>query len=70
MHAVLPGPVSQSVSSPIADPGVEISIPAQSHTLVEAAHEIFAKVFLLPLTQDGLLSVTSESACKKYWLTA
>ena len=26
--------------------------------------------FLLPLFQEGQLSVTGESMCKKYWLTA
>ena len=26
--------------------------------------------FLLPLIQDGQLSVTGESVCTKYWLTA
>ena len=26
--------------------------------------------FLLPLIQEGQLSVTSKSMCKKYWLTA
>ena len=26
--------------------------------------------FLLPLFQEGQLSVTSESMCTKYWLTA
>ena len=26
--------------------------------------------FLLPLFQDGQLSVTGESMCTKYWLTA
>ena len=26
--------------------------------------------FLLPLIQEGQLSVTGESMCKKYWLTA
>ena len=26
--------------------------------------------FLLPLFQEGLLSVTGESMCTKYWLTA
>ena len=26
--------------------------------------------FLLPLFQKGQLSVTGESMCKKYWLTA
>ena len=26
--------------------------------------------FLLPLIQEGQLSVTSESMCTKYWLTS
>ena len=26
--------------------------------------------FLLPLSQEGQLSVTGESMCTKYWLTA
>ena len=26
--------------------------------------------FLLPLIQEGQLSVTGESMCTKYWLTA
>ena len=26
--------------------------------------------FLLPLIQEGQLSVTNESMCTKYWLTA
>ena len=26
--------------------------------------------FLLPLIQEGQLSVTGERMCKKYWLTA
>ena len=26
--------------------------------------------FLLPLFQEGQLSVTGESMCRKYWLTA
>ena len=46
------------------------SIPAQSHTLVEIDHEIFSTVVLLILLiQEGLLSVVSESMCKKYWFT-
>ena len=48
-------------------------IPAWSHTLVEIDHEIISMVILLPsakLIQEGLLSVTSESMCMKYWLTA
>ena len=27
-------------------------------------------LFLLPLIQEGQLSVTGESTCTKYWLTA
>ena len=27
-------------------------------------------LFLLPLFQEGQLSVTGESMCRKYWLTA
>ena len=51
-----------------ADPGVAISIQARSHTFVELDHEIISTVILFP--QEGLLSVTSESMCPKYWLTA
>ena len=44
-----------------ADPGVGSFIPAWSHTLVEIDHEIISKVILLlPLIQEGLLSVTSD----------
>ena len=67
----VPGPVAQSVASPIVDPGVASSIPAPSHTLVKIEHEIFSTVILLLLLiQAGLLSVTSESMWKMYWLTA
>ena len=61
----------QPVASVTTDPGVASSIPVQSHTLVEIDHEIISTVILLlPLIQDGLLSVTSESMCMKHWLTA
>ena len=56
-----------------ADPGVASSIPARSHTFVEIDHEIISTVILLPsavFIQEGLLSVTSESMCTNYWLTA
>ena len=33
-------------------------------------HEIISTVILLPLIQEGLLSVTSKSMCMKYWLNA
>ena len=40
------------------------------HTFMETDREIYSMVILpLPLIQEGLLSVTSESMCTKYWLT-
>ena len=57
-----------------ADPGVASSIPARCHTFMEIDHEIISMVILLPsavqIIQEGLLSVTSESMCTKYWLIA
>ena len=42
------------------------SVPALSYNFVEIDHEIFSTVFLLlPLIQEGLLSVTSERMCTK-----
>ena len=65
------GPVAQSVASLIADLGLVSSISAQPSTFVEIDHEIFSTaILLLPLIQEGLLSVTSESMCTEYWLTA
>ena len=62
--------IVQSVASLTADPGVMSLIPALSHTFVEIDHEIFSMaILLLPLIQEGL-SVTSESMCMKYLLTA
>ena len=50
-----------------ADPGVASSISARFHTFMEIDHEIISKVILLlPLIQEGLLSVKSESFCMKY----
>ena len=53
------------------DPAVPSSDPALSHTFVEIDHEIISMAFLLPfaVTRRGL-TVTSESMCTKYWLTA
>ena len=54
----MPGHVAQSVTclvtdaSLIADPGVESSIPAQSHTFVEMDHEIISMVILLPSAES------------------
>ena len=47
-----------------ADPEIVRLIPARSST-----HEIFSTVIFLLLIQEGLLSVTNESMCTKYWLT-
>ena len=69
----LQGRVAQSVmclatdACLTADPGVTSSIPARSHTFLEIDHEIISTVILLPSAE---LSVTSESMCTKYWLTA
>ena len=65
------GCITQLVTSLTADPGVPNLIPAWSHTSMEIDHEIISSaILLLPLIQEGLLSVTSESMCIKYWLTA
>ena len=66
-----PGLIAQSVARLIADPGVVSLIPARSHTFVEIDNEIFSMdILLLPLIQEGLVSVISESMCTKYWLNA
>ena len=52
-QTALPGRVAQSVTCLAtdacltADPGVESSIPARSHTFVEIDHEIISTVILL-----------------------
>ena len=66
----MPGPVAQFVASLIADPGVVSLIPTRPHNFAEIDHEIFfTAILLLPLIQEGLLSVTGESMCATYWLT-
>ena len=58
------GPVAQSTSIPIAEPGVVNLIPNGSHTFGEIGHGIFSVVILLLLLiHVGLLSVTKESMC-------
>ena len=55
------------------NPGVASSFPALSHTFVEIDHEIISTVILLPSADSfkkGCLSVTSESMCTNYWLSA
>ena len=65
------GPIVQSVAGLTADPGVASLFPTHSHTFEETDHEIISTfILLLLLIQEGLLSVTSESKCTKYWLTA
>ena len=68
--ALVQGLIVQSVGSPTAYPGVASLIPAWSLTFVEIDHEIISTGILLPLIQEGLLSVTRESLCTKYmyWL--
>ena len=62
---------SIAVDSKTAEPVVRSLIPpARSHTFVEIDHEIISTFILLPLSQEGLLPITSESMCTKYWLTA
>ena len=64
----LQGPVTQSVASPIADPGVISLIPAQPHTFVEIDCKTFSMIILiLLLIQEVLLSVARESTCTEYW---
>ena len=49
---------------------IERSVPVWSHTFIEIDCEIISTVILLPLLiQEGLLSVTSQLMCTKYWLT-
>ena len=52
----------QLFTSQITDPvGVSL-IPAKPHTFVEIDLELFSMtILLLPLIQEGLLSVTSKS---------
>ena len=54
-----------------ADPGFPSLVPARSHTFIEIDHEIISTVILLlPVIQEGLLSVTRESMCTTYRLNA
>ena len=69
-HWQVLGPVEQSAASPTADPGVASLILTWSHTFMEIDHALISTIILvLSLIQEGLLSVTSESLCTKYWLT-
>ena len=48
---------SQSVASPVADPGVRSTIPALPHTFVEIDFEIFSRVILLDPSADSSKTV-------------
>ena len=72
-----PGCVAQSVGHLTRKSGVLSSIPGLA-TYFCFSFRFFKKgtrsgnilLFLLPLFQEGQLSVTGESMCTKYWLTA
>ena len=65
LYCLATGPHSTVITSLTEDPG-----PGWSHSSVEIGHEIISTIILLLLIQEGLLSVTRESMCTKYWLTA
>ena len=56
-----PGRIAQSVGHLTRKSGVLGLIPVLATNILS---------FLLPLFQEGQLSVTGESMCTKYWLTA
>ena len=57
---IVPGHVAQSVGHLTCKSGVH-GFDIRSGNILS---------FLLPLFQEGQLSVTGESMCTKYWLTA
>ena len=59
--SIPPGSVAQSVGHLNRKSEILGSIPGRSGPILR---------FLLPLIQEGHLSVTGESMCTKYWLTA
>ena len=63
--------LAQSGTSLTANQGVAGSNPVQPHPFMEIYHEIISKVILLlPLIQEGQMSVSGKSMCIKYWLIA
>ena len=71
------GCIAQSVTCLTADMcltvdlGAASLVPARSHTFTEIDHEIVSTAILLPSADSRrLLSVTSESMCRKHWFTA
>ena len=53
----------------IADPGIISLIPALPHSFVQIERELFSMP-ILPLIQEGLMSVTSKSMCAKNWFSS
>ena len=63
--------LAQSGASLTANQGSLVRVPVRPHTFMEIYHEIISMVILLlPLIQEGQMSVSGESVCTKYWLTA
>ena len=62
------------VASPVRVPVYLSGYVAQSVGHLTRKSEVLDSIptlsFLLPLIQEGQLSVTGESMCMKYWLTA
>ena len=59
------GPVTQSVASPIADPGVMRSIPNQPNTFVQIEHEILSNSHSPP--PDSRRAVVSYKRKHVHW---
>ena len=60
LPSISPGRVAQSVGH----------LTRKSEVLGSISGLATILSFLLPLIQEGQLSVTGESMCKKYWFTA
>ena len=70
-YALKLGCLAQSGASLSANQGVAGSSPGPPHAFMEIYHEMISMVILpLPLIQEGQMSVSGESMCTKYWLTA
>ena len=65
----LAGPRNPFRNVSVCRSGVESLTLGQLHSFVEIDHEIFSLVIILPLIQEGLLSVTIKSV-RRVLLTA
>ena len=62
------GSMAKLVTCLTADQGVTRSILGWFGTFVDIDSDTISRaILLLPLIQNGLLSVTSECLCMKYW---